>query len=131
MGAYQATLMNFNNQLEELIDSGMLTNISNISSVGALPNWEDDINFNLEERARAYFDVNCAHCHQPGGSCSNESNLDFRYETRFSDTNIYDVRYSIFTRMNSNVDDYSMPLIGTTIIHQEGVDLIDQYIDSL
>ena len=123
--------MNFNNQLEELIESGLLTNISSPSSVATLPNWEDDMNFNLEERARAYFDVNCAHCHQPGGSCSNESNLDLRYETRFSDTFIYDLRYSIFTRMNSNVVDYSMPLIGTTMIHEEGVNLINDYVDSL
>ena len=30
-------------------------------------------------RARAYLDVNCAHCHQPGGSASN-SGLDLRWE---------------------------------------------------
>ena len=29
--------------------------------------------------ARAYLDVNCAHCHQPGGGASN-SGLDLRWE---------------------------------------------------
>ena len=32
-----------------------------------------------EMLARAYLDVNCAHCHQPGGSASN-SGLDLRWE---------------------------------------------------
>jgi hypothetical protein len=32
-----------------------------------------------EPFARAYLDVNCAHCHQPGGGASN-SGLDLRWE---------------------------------------------------
>ncbi len=43
-----------------------------------LPVWGDDSASN-GKLARAYLDVNCAHCHQPGGSASN-SGLDLRWE---------------------------------------------------
>ena len=123
--------MHFNNQLEDLIGDGMLTNVTNLSELEALPSWEDTANFTLEERARAYFDVNCAHCHQPEGSCGTETLLDLRYETRFNETSIYETRFSILTRIQNQIPDYGMPLIGTTIIHDEGVALILEYINTL
>lgn len=123
--------MHFNNQLEDLIDNGMLTGITDLADVEALPNWEDSSNFTLEDRARAYFDVNCAHCHQPEGSCGVETTLDLRYETRYDQTSIYETRYSILTRIQNQIPDYGMPLIGTTILHDEGVSLMQEYINSL
>jgi len=122
--------MNMNNQLQELIDQSLLSNLTDVSSVTVLPNWEDD-RYTLEERARAYFDMNCAHCHSPGGDCSPESNLDFRYETRFDDTNIFEHRFSIPTRTQTLIPNYSMPLIGTTITHPEGYTLIQDYLNTL
>ena len=44
-----------------------------------LPIWENRAEVSLNSAARAYLDVNCAHCHQPGGSASN-SGLDLRWE---------------------------------------------------
>ncbi|MEO0464553.1 MAG: SO2930 family diheme c-type cytochrome [Pseudomonadota bacterium] len=44
-----------------------------------LPVWGDRVSANVALVARAYLDVNCAHCHQPGGSASN-SGLDLRWE---------------------------------------------------
>jgi glucose/arabinose dehydrogenase len=41
----------------------------------------------LEERARAYLHVNCAHCHQPGGD-SARVHLDMRRETPFALTGL-------------------------------------------
>ncbi|MGB7371886.1 SO2930 family diheme c-type cytochrome [Erythrobacter sp.] len=43
-----------------------------------LPRWQDD-SAATDALARAYLDVNCAHCHQPGGGASN-SGLDLRWE---------------------------------------------------
>ncbi|WP_417289845.1 fibronectin type III domain-containing protein [Corallibacter sp.] len=122
--------MNMSNQLQNMIDQNLLTNLSNPSTVSVLPNWEDT-SYSLEERARAYFDVNCAHCHSPGGDCYPESNLDFRYETSLRDSNITEHGPSIKTRTQSLIQDYSMPLIGTTILHPEGYTLIEDYIDTL
>lgn len=124
--------LNFNGQLQQLIGSNLIINIATEDEATSLPNWEDDTNFTLDERARAYLDVNCAHCHQPGGDCALESVLDFRYETRFQDTYIFDYKDSIWARMfSSDIPEYGMPLIGTTVRHEEGFDLISEYVDSL
>ena len=45
----------------------------------ALPDWAGHATGPAEPLARAYLDVNCAHCHQPGGAASN-SGLDLRWE---------------------------------------------------
>ena len=45
-----------------------------------VPHWETRAqNADTTALARGYLDVNCAHCHQPGGSASN-SGLDLRWE---------------------------------------------------
>lgn len=44
-----------------------------------LPDWNARAGARTEALARAYLDVNCAHCHQPGGAASN-SGLDLRWE---------------------------------------------------
>jgi uncharacterized repeat protein (TIGR03806 family) len=45
----------------------------------SLPDWRTHATGPAEPLARAYLDVNCAHCHQPGGGASN-SGLDLRWE---------------------------------------------------
>jgi uncharacterized repeat protein (TIGR03806 family) len=45
----------------------------------SLPHWNTRATGPAEPLARAYLDVNCAHCHQPGGMASN-SGLDLRWE---------------------------------------------------
>ncbi len=44
-----------------------------------MPEWNDHAASPAAPLARAYLDVNCAHCHQPGGGASN-SGLDLRWE---------------------------------------------------
>ncbi|HAI18227.1 MAG TPA: hypothetical protein DCM10_09505, partial [Xanthomarina gelatinilytica] len=50
--------LNDNNQLENWISNNYLTGLTDASQVSVLPNWEDAVNYTLEERARAYFDMN-------------------------------------------------------------------------
>jgi len=119
------------NQLQSFIDNGYLANAPAPSEITALPNWEDDVNFSLEERARAYFDINCAHCHIQGGFCDLQSTLDLAFETAFDDTNIFQRRFSISARMSNYSPGTSMPFIGTTMIHSEGYNLIQEYLDTL
>nr|WP_281501209.1 SO2930 family diheme c-type cytochrome [Erythrobacter sp. F6033] len=68
------------------LDHGWLTMMANdgqLQSVptgaDALPVWTRADDFETDALARAYLDVNCAHCHQPGGGASN-SGLDLRWE---------------------------------------------------
>lgn len=123
---------NGNNQIQNFVDNGLLTGAPDVSQIAVLPDWSDNTLL-LENRARAYLDVNCAHCHQPGGSYNVNfgSSFEFRFEISFDDSNILDKRVAIQNRMNSQISGYFMPLIGSTVIHAEGVQLINDYIDSL
>lgn len=117
------------NQLQKLSDSNMLNGLSSPNDVAVLPNWEDQ-SYSLSERTRAYLDVNCAHCHSPGGFCE-EILMDLRYETPFEDSGIYDLRYGILGFTSFYSEGVSMPLIGTSMVHDEGYALIEEYVNSL
>jgi len=137
------------NQLEKLIAMGYLEN--NVpSNVSAVPDYRD-VSEPLELRARAYLDINCAHCHSEGTHCDyRPMRLDF--ESTSDPTNIGvcvspdtdlglglgdivipgDPRNSVLHfRMNSNEPSNRMPLLGRNIIHTEGVALIEQWIENL
>lgn len=128
--------LNFNingvNQLQDLKDKQLLEGLNNVSDVGILPNWNDNFNYTLEERVRAYFDMNCAHCHTDGGYCQDQSVLRLDYETSFTNSNILDRKNSIINRVSSDFQvGLTMPWIGTTILHNEGVDLMLEYLNTL
>ncbi|WP_353780163.1 hypothetical protein [Winogradskyella sp. 3972H.M.0a.05] len=118
------------NQLQDFIDANYISGLASSETVSSLPNWEDD-SFTLEERARAYFDIQCAHCHIDGGFCQFQSPLRLSYETAFNDSFIFQQRFSIEFRVSNYEEGLSMPFIGTTILHDEGVELMLEYIDSL
>ncbi len=122
--------MNFDGQLDSLVQDGHLEGLPDSSLVSQLPDWEDS-SFGRQERARAYFDVNCAHCHQDGAFCEDLSTLRLLYETPFEDSNIYNQRFSILIRMQEYNPGFSMPWIGTTMLHTEGYELIESYLNSL
>ena len=117
-----------------------------------LPIWDDASNYNLEGRARAYLDVNCAHCHSKEGPASN-TGLFLTYEEQSNQRiGIFkgpvsaaqgsgDLMYDIVPgnadasivvyRMNSAETGIAMPEIGKTIIHEEGVALIAEWINEM
>ncbi len=117
------------NQLDYFAGLGLLQGV-NSGSTSVLPNWEDE-NLFIQDRARAYMDVNCAHCHQPGGSVPQGFLLDFRLETPFDDTGIYANRGEIIARFESTMPTYRMPQLGRTIVHTEALQMLNDYIDSL
>ncbi len=118
------------NQLQQFIDNQALSGLTDINTVSQLPDWEDT-GITLEERARAYLDVNCAHCHIPGGFCEVQSSLDLAYETAFGDSNILERKNSIINRISTYSEGFSMPFIGTVSLHEEGVDLVLEYLNTL
>ena len=138
------------NQLTKWVEFGYLEN--NLPAVITSVVDYNDTNKSLDLRARSYFDANCAHCHQEGG------NAEFvvqRYEFRLSEnpenlgvcisTNTQypgiphgyiikpnDISQSVLHyTMNTNNTMLRMPRIGRSIIHQEGVNLIEQWVNSL
>ncbi len=126
-------VQNGSNSLQTFIDKGLLDGAPSISEIESLPLWSDT-SFTLTERARAYMDVNCAHCHQPGGF--HDSNVgtrpDLRYETDYAASNIDPFKADLRNRVNTDpAFGPSMPLVGITVLHTEGVQLMHDYIDSL
>ena len=67
------------NQLEYMAERKMLTGMPSLSDVHTLPQFENRESGSVELRARAWLDVNCAHCHNPNGS-ARTSGLDLRRE---------------------------------------------------
>ncbi|MFZ9395109.1 MAG: SO2930 family diheme c-type cytochrome [Erythrobacter sp.] len=63
--------------LDRMVSSRRLDEMP--GGANALPLWEVRASESADVNARAYLDVNCAHCHQPGATASN-SGLDLRYE---------------------------------------------------
>ncbi len=114
-----------------------------------LPLWEQRDEVSLDAAARAYLDVNCAHCHQPGGGASN-SGLDLRWEQ--DDPHAIGIRKppvaagrgagghavsilpgqpdaSIMVhRMNSIEPGVAMPELGKGTIDPEGLDIVSRWI---
>jgi uncharacterized repeat protein (TIGR03806 family) len=117
------------NQLDYFIAQGILEDVSS-GSISVLPDWTNTEDYSLDERARAYIDINCAHCHNPNGSIASFG-LDFRYETPFEDTGIYANRGEIGARFESTLPTYRMPQLGRTIVHEEALAMLVEYIDSL
>jgi uncharacterized repeat protein (TIGR03806 family) len=140
------------NQLKVWAAKGLLKGLPDKGMVAALPNWADPEHFSLVQRARAYLDVNCAHCHTKGGDAYN-TGLFLAYEqTNPNHLGInkvpvsagggaggldYDIipgnaAHSILLyRMNSTEPGTAMPELARTVIHKEGVQLIRDWINSM
>lgn len=118
------------NQLEQFIANNQLSGVASSTSVRSLPNWQDE-NARLEDRARAYMDINCAHCHIPGGQCEDQSTLNLAFETPLEESEIVEQSFLIEYRTSFYFEGISMPFIGTSMLHTEGVTLIQDYLNTL
>lgn len=140
------------NQLSQWAAKARLTGLPELSKVHQLPVWTDKKHYSLEQRARAYMDVNCAHCHTKGGDAYNTGLfLDYQ-ETNADHLGMrkapvsagggaggldYDIvpgvpeQSILLYRMNSTEPGTAMPELARTIIHKEGVELIREWIKSL
>lgn len=114
----------FINQLQYLQNLGVI-NTFNTTFVDSLPAAFDN-SFSLEKRARAYFEINCSVCHTAKGSAA-EIPLYFDYHLSLDDANIVSYKNKILNEMQIG----DMPSIATSVIDEDGLDLITQYINSL
>lgn len=111
-------------QLDQLSKKGLLAIAPN-TTISKLPDYKDTT-LPLEKRARAYFEINCAHCHNPDGF-ARSFNLNLMYQTSFDNTGILFNKWNIEHRMTIR----DMPKLGTTIIDKEGLHLVQHYLASL
>lgn len=114
------------NQLSHLQALGVMNDFDP-SQVAQIVDFNDE-SVSLSERGRAYLDMNCSHCHNPSGwDFATERQFDFRYETPLAQTGILFEKEKIANALL----DQEMPFIGTSILDDEGVNLVIQYIESL
>jgi uncharacterized repeat protein (TIGR03806 family) len=112
------------NQLSYFQQQGILGTVDP-TQITALPHWQNTT-YSLEERTRAYLDVNCAHCHRSGGFEGGDR-LQLEYTTSLSNTGISGKRDEIIDQLSEG----RMPLIGTSVVHEEALELIRSYVKSL
>ena len=142
------------NQLTKWIEVGYLQNNFSLPTAENSTVNYNDTSKDLEVRARSYIDINCAHCHQTDRHCdyrpmrfafsetaNNHQNMGVCVAT--SDLQDFPTELSsvvtpqnvdqsmLFYRINTTNESYRMPLHGRTLIHQEGVLLIKDWINSL
>ena len=131
--------------LEGLGDADML-------SVPKIANWSDPGDATLEERARAYLDVICAHCHNPKGAADTSAlnlNIEADVDRRFGickppvavgrgsgngPYEIYPGRAQdsiLLFRMEDTDPAIAMPELGRATTHVEAVAVVRDWINGL
>lgn len=142
------------NQLLKWIDQGYLEDDFSLPSQENTIVDYNDTSKSLELRARSYVDSNCAHCHKENGHCDYRP-LRFAFsETNNNNTNMgvcvdtQDIqdfppalskiitpgnpdRSMLYYRLNTENENYRMPLHGRSIIHEEGILLMKNWINTL
>lgn len=140
------------NQLTMLEERGRLVGMPDAETIPVLASYEEPRSATLEERARAYLEINCAHCHRPGGPAKN-SGLDLRTHNRDrfslgigkgpvaagkgSGGLKFDIvpgkpEQSILVyRMASAELSVMMPELGRKTVHAEGLELVRAWIQAM
>ncbi len=142
------TVRNLNDgaQLARLVKAGVLASAP--ADAPRLARW-DDRSAPLNDRARAYLEVNCAHCHNPAGAASNSGlflenargdpvalgigkrpvaagrgsgGFDFAIDAGQPERSI------MIHRLTSTEPGVAMPELGRATAHAEGIALLSQWI---
>ena len=135
------------NQIAKWKSLGIIPDNSPIAGRSTV-DWRDTSK-SLELRARSYIDINCAHCHRTGGHCDytnirlNFSNTDMA-TVGLCMTPLFQVQDGPFVinagnaensemviRLSSDSPSLMMPIIGRSLVHEEGVQLIKDWINAM
>jgi uncharacterized repeat protein (TIGR03806 family) len=140
------------NQLEHWSRTGALKGSPDPANAPRLAVWDDPKTGTLDARARAWLEINCAHCHNPVGPAKN-SGLDLlasqQNPTSFginkppvaagvgSGGLAYDIvpgspdRSILAFRIASTHPGIMMPELGKRLVHKEGVALVREWIAAM
>lgn len=141
------------NQLVKWQETGMLAEGDYQNEFKPVANFEDPQSGDIEERALAYLDVNCGHCHNPKGPAhttgmfltldykAQKSKLGFCKTPVAAGKGAGNLRYGIAPgrpdssilvyRMESTDPAVMMPELGRVIKHKEGIALVREWIGGL
>ncbi len=137
-------------QLENWAARGMLQGFDGEAPAGV--RWSNPGDATLEQRARAYLDANCAHCHNPAGAADTSAlhlNIDAPVDRlygicktpvavgRGSGDRPFDIypgrpeESILLYRMQHTDPAIAMPELGRSTVHAEGVRVVSDWIASL
>lgn len=138
-------------QVDYLIQAGVIELNDEKELPATMVSYEDQ-SAEIQERALAYLDINCGHCHRPNGP-GNTSGLFLQYnETRSNHLGVckppvaagkgsggrsFDVQPGsaeqsiLYYRMLTQDPGEMMPELGRSLVHDEGLEIVKQWIDSL
>ena len=140
------------NQLTHWSTIGILSGAPAPAAAPRLPVWNDPTDGTEEQRARAYLDINCAHCHSETGRArstglwlTGDRPLDANYGLckppvaagAGSGGLKWDIvpgnaaQSILVYRQQSNDPAVRMPELGRSSVHTQGVDLVTSWINSL
>lgn len=138
------------NQIEHWQQAGVLSGVDGEAPGGV--RWTGPDAATLDERARAYLDINCAHCHNSAGAADTSGlhlNIEAPMDRNFgicksptavgqgSGDRLYDIypgrpeESILIYRMDHTDPAIAMPELGRSTVHTEGVQLITEWIASL
>ncbi|WP_368561576.1 SO2930 family diheme c-type cytochrome [Pseudoxanthomonas sp. UTMC 1351] len=139
------------NQLTHLSRIGYLTGAPAPGQAPRAADWTNTVHASLDDRARAYLDINCGHCHSATGpaitsgmwldaSTQDRLRLGFCKQPIAAGKGTGNRLYGIVPgdpdasilafRMDSDDPSVMMPELGRSVIHREGVALIREWIQA-
>ncbi len=139
------------NQLQHWKKNGMI-DLLPVATIPANAVWNKEQTGTTEQRARAYLDINCGHCHNNNGPASSSGLFLDIHETnltklgvnktpvaagRASGNLLFDIhpgkpdKSILVYRMLSKDPGIAMPEVGREQVHKEGVALISKWIKGL
>ena len=146
-----ARQLNVGDQLARWNRAGLLHGLPEVSGLPRLANYEDPKE-PLQDRARAWLEINCAHCHRPDGQ-GKTSGLHLMADVtsplalgigkapvaagqgsggrRFSIVPGEPNASILVYRIESTDPGVMMPEMGRRLVHEEGVSLIREWIQTL
>lgn len=139
------------NQLQLFAENKKIKGLPDLKNIPHIASWEDTAT-DLNERSRAYLDINCGHCHRKEGPAKNSGLYLLANEENSYKVGIYkppvaagrgsgNLRFAIqpgkpaesilVYRMTSLEPGVMMPEAGRRTVHNEGVALVSDWIMSM